>query len=165
LPCGNVAYKRDVLLSLGDALEGSLTPDLVLHERFNQQGLGMYVESQAIIAHDSLVTLGDLTTASFLFCRMFAARRVRTQQWGVWKRVVYGLATPAVSPVVALGRLIVARRRTPAGWAALVSYLPVLLAKCLSSALGESTGYLAGAGSSETRFIKWELHVDRSGDE
>ena len=54
LPCGNVAYKRADLLALGDELETLLTPDFVVHERFNEQGAGMYVESRAIVAHNSL---------------------------------------------------------------------------------------------------------------
>jgi hypothetical protein len=164
LPCGNVAYKRDLLLSLGAALEVTLTPDRVLHEQFNRRGLDMYVESQAIVAHDSLVTLSGLTAASFLFCRIFGARRAQTQKWSAWKRIAYGLATPAVSPLVALGRLMAARRRTQAEWGVFISYLPVVLAKSLSSALGESVGYLRGEGTSEAEFNKWELHVDRSGE-
>lgn len=165
LPCGNVAYKREVLLSLGDELESLLTPDFGLHERFNQRGLPMYIESQAIVAHDSLVRLSDLFAASFLFCRILASNRVRTQGWSRLRQIVYGLATPLVSPVVALWRLFAGRRHTPADWGAFVVYLPVVLIKGLASALGESAGYLVGAGSSEVQFVKWELHVDRSGEQ
>jgi hypothetical protein len=45
-----------------------------------------------------------------------------------------------------------------------VIYLPVILLKGVAAALGESTGYFAGPGSSETQFVKWELHVDRNGE-
>ncbi len=164
LPCGNVAYKRDALLSLNGELEDLLTPDFVVHERFNRQGLEMYVESQAIVAHDSLVRLRDLFAASFMFCRILASRRVQTQRWSGLRRVGYGLATPFVGPPVALWRLFASRRDTPADWGTLVMYLPVILVKGVASALGESVGYLAGAGSSEIQFVKWELHVDRNGE-
>lgn len=164
LPCGNVAYKRDVLLSLNGELEKLLTPDFVVHERFNSQGLPMYVESEAIVAHDSLVRLSDLFAASFMFCRILASRRVETQQWSGLKRVAYGLATPIMGPPIAVWRLFTSRRDTPSDWGALLAYLPVILVKGVSSSLGESVGYFAGAGSSETQFARWELHTDRNGE-
>ena len=162
LPCGNCAYNRDALLSLGDELDSLLTPDFIVHERFTQRGLDLYVESQAVVAHDGLVTLSDLIAASFLFSRILASNRVLTQRWRRLKRFGYGLATPVVSPAVALWRLFASRRNTPADWGTLLLYLPVVLIKGLASALGESVGYLFGAGSSEVQFDKWELHVDRS---
>lgn len=164
LPCGNVAYKRDLLLSLNDELENMLTPDFVVHERFNSQGLPMYVESQAIVAHDNLVRLRHLFAASFMFCRILASRRVETQRWTKMKRVGYGLATPIMGPPIALWRLFSSRRDTPADWGTLLIYLPVILVKGVASALGESLGYLAGPGESDAQFVKWELHVDRNGE-
>ena len=161
LPCGNVAYKRDALLSLGDEMESLLTPDFVVHERFNQQGSGMYVEARAIVAHNSLVELNQLLTSSFLFCRVLASKRVKSQRWNRVKQIGYGLATPIVSPLVAIWRLFSSRSETPSDWTSLVAYLPVVMAKGVASALGESVGYLFGAGSSEIQFIKWELHVGR----
>lgn len=162
LPCGNVAYKRDALLSLGDEMENLLTPDFVVHERFNQQGMGMYVESNAIVAHNSQVKLSDLLTSSFLFCRVLASKRADTQRWGRLKRIGYGLATPIVSPGVALWRLFSSHSDSPSDWSTLLMYLPVVLAKGVASALGESVGYLGGAGSSEIQFVKWELHAGRN---
>lgn len=162
LPCGNVSYKRDVLLSFGDELNSLLTPDFVVHERLIQRGLGLYVESQAIVAHDSLVKLSDLISASFLFCRILASNRVLTQRWSRLRRLGYGLATPVVSPGIALWRLFASRHGTSGDVGALLIYLPVVLIKGLASALGESVGYLVGAGSSEVQFVKWEVHIDRS---
>jgi len=134
-----------------------------LHERFNRQGLGMYVEGGALVAHDSLGTLPSLVSASFLFCRILAARRAETQRWHAAKRVAYGLATPIVAPAIAFWRLIAAPGQTAAGRAALVGYLPVLAIKFLSSAAGESLGYLAGVGrTTEAQFGEWELHIERT---
>jgi GT2 family glycosyltransferase len=164
LPCGNVAYKRDLLLALDGELEHLLTPDFVAHERFNSQGLPMYVESQAIVAHDSLVRLRHLFAASFTFCRILASSRVHSQRWNGLKRVAYGLATPIIGPPIAVWRLFSSRRDTPADFATLVFYLPVILVKGVASSLGESFGYFAGAGKSEAQFVKWELHVDRNGE-
>jgi hypothetical protein len=161
LPCGNVAYKRDDLLALGDEMEELLTPDFVVHERFNERGAGMYVESRAIVAHNSLVKLSQLLASSFLFCRVLASKRVQSQGWTRARQIAYGLATPVVSPIVAVWRLFASRSETPSDWTSLVAYLPVVVAKGVASAVGESAGYLFGAGHSEIQFIKWELHVGR----
>jgi hypothetical protein len=161
LPCGNVAYKRDDLLALGDQLDDLLTPDFVVHERFNERGAGMYVESRAIVAHNSLVKLSQLLASSFLFCRVLAAKRVQSRGWTRARQIAYGLATPVVSPCVAVWRLFATRSDTASSWTSIAVYLPVVLAKGVASALGESVGYLCGAGHSEIQFIKWELHVGR----
>ncbi len=157
LPCGNVAYKRDELLKLGDDLENLLTPDFVVHERFNEKGLSMYVESGAIVAHNSLVKLSQLLVSSFVFCRILASKRMEAQRWSRTRRLGYGLATPIVSPCIAIWRLFSSQTETPAEW----KYLPVVLAKGAACALGESVGYLFGAGSAEIDFVRWELHVAR----
>ncbi len=162
LPCGNVAYKREDLLALGDQLEALLTPDFVVHERFNERGAGMYVESGAVVAHNSLVKLSQLLASSFLFCRVLASKRVESQRWTRGRQIFYGIATPVVSPCVAVWRLFASRSETPSDWASLTAYLPVVVAKGVASALGEATGYLLGAGRSEIQFIKWELHAGRN---
>jgi hypothetical protein len=99
-----------------------------------------------------------------MFCRILASRRVETQRWSGPKRVAYGLATPFIGPPIALWRLFSSRRDDIATWGTLVIYLPVIIVKGVAAALGESVGYLAGAGKSETQFVKWELHVDRNGE-
>jgi hypothetical protein len=161
LPCGNVAYKRADLLSLRDEMENLLTPDFVVHERFNELGKDMYVESGAVVAHNSLVKLSQLLASSFLFCRVLAAKRAQSQRWNRARQIGYGLATPIVSPCVAIWRLFSSRSDTPSDWTSLVAYLPVVVAKGVASALGEATGYLFGSGSSEIQFINYELHIGR----
>src|SRR6476620_2919657 len=134
LPSGNVAYKRDELLKLGDDLENLLTPDFVVHERFNHQGSIMYVESGAIVAHNSLVKINQLLVSSFVFCRILASKRMEAQRWSRTRRLGYGVATPIVSPCIAMWRLFSTQSETPAEW----KYLPVVLAKGAACALGES---------------------------
>jgi hypothetical protein len=163
LPSGNVSYRRDLLVALGSDLEALLTPDFGLHEHFNQRDLKMFVEGSALVAHDSLGTLPNLASATYLFCRILAARRVETQRWSAVKRIAYGLATPLVSPAVAFWRLLAAPGQTTAERLALVTYSPVLAIKCLSAAIGESVGYLAGIGpATEAAFGEWELHIQRT---
>ena len=148
-------------MKLGDEMESLLTPDFGVHERFNQQGSSMYVESRAIVAHNSLVKLSQLLASSFVFCRILASKRIETQRWSRVRRVGYGLATPIVSPCVAIWRLFTSPGETPGERMMFVAYLPVVLATAVACALGESVGYLFGVGSSEIEFVKWELHVAR----
>jgi hypothetical protein len=162
LPNVNVAYKREVLLAMGEELESLLTPDFLLHERLNERGLPMCVESGALVANDSVIPVGRLISTSFVFCRILASRRARSLGWTRVHRIAHGLATPVVSPAVALWRLVGARGRT-AGGGSVFSYLPLVLLKDVASALGESVGYLIGEGSSEARFGDLELHTDRAG--
>lgn len=163
LPNGNVSYRRDLLLALGPDLEALLTPDFGVHEHFNRHNLGMYVEGAARVAHDSLGTLPSLASASFLFCRILAARRAEAQRWSAMKRAAYGVATPIVSPAIAFWRLLAAPGRTTAGRMTLIRYMPVFAIKFLASAAGESLGYLAGVGrTTEARFGRWELQVERT---
>jgi len=161
LPNVNVAYKRDVLLSMGEELESLLTPDFLMHERLSQRGLLMCVAADAIVANDSVIPVGRLLWTSFVFCRILASQRARVLGWSRMRRLAYGLATPAVSPAIAFWRLIADRGRS-AGGGSLLMYVPMVVLKDVASAFGESVGYLIGAGSSEARFGDLELHTDRT---
>lgn len=162
LPNVNVAYKRDVLLSVGEELESLLTPDFLMHERLNQRGLRMWVESEAVVANDSVIPVGRLVATSFVFCRILASKRARARGWSRIERIAYALATPVASPAIAFWRLVSARGAS-AGAGSLLVYLPLVVLKDVASAAGESVGYLIGAGSSEARFGDLELHTDRTG--
>jgi hypothetical protein len=160
LPNVNVAYKRDVLLSVGEDLVHLLTPDFLMHEHLNHRGLPMCVASDALVANDSVIPIGRLISTSFVFCRILASRRARGWSWS--QRLAYALATPVVSPAVAFWRLTRARSAS-AGGGSLILYFPMVVLKDVAAALGESVGYLIGAGASEARFGDLELHTDRAG--
>lgn len=161
LPCGNVAYKRDLLLSLGDELEVLLTPDYALHQRLTQMGHSLYVASNARISHSSFAQLSNVVNASFIFCCILAANRARSQSWSKGKRIAYAIATPVISPTIAVLRLAVSLRRRRELWLSALMALPVILVKALSSALGEAFGYVAREGNWKDKFSHLELHMER----
>ena len=148
LPYNNCSYKRETLLSLGPALEHSLTPDFNVHRELTRRGLGMCIEPRALAAHENFTRLGDLTAAQYHYCRHLAARRVR-EGWSPRRRAIYAVATPFGAPLVGLGRLL----RSLRGRASLVSDVmtafPVILVGALAGAVGESIGYAIGEGNSE----------------
>jgi hypothetical protein len=165
LPCGNVSYKRDILLQLGDELAGLLTPDFALHERFKQLGLRMYIASDAIVAHQSFVQIRNLAGASAVFCRLLAHHRAKTQMWNWGKRLLFALVTPLVSPPISFIRLMASAHRRQAGMGQLIFYLPILLLKSISSAAGEALGYLSRGENTDQQFSVLELNTPREQQE
>jgi len=161
IPCGNISYKRDVLLALGNDLEFFLTPDFAVFQRLAQQGAEFYLEPRAQVAHYSLNVFPGLVSSSIVFCRLLGARRAQTQKWNWSKRFFYGLATPLVAPVISIGRMVVSLRHRRALWGAFIAALPIVFVKQISSALGEAIGYFFGSGSAEAELSHIELNVER----
>ena len=161
IPCGNISYKRDLLLALGNELEFFLTPDFAAFQRLAEQGGEFYIEPRAQVAHYSLATFPDFVFSSIVFCRLLGARRAQTQEWNWSKRFFYGLATPLVAPVISIGRLVASLRHRRSLWGTFIEVLPVVCVKQISSALGETIGYLFGSGSAEADLSHIELNVAR----
>ena len=98
LPRNNVSYKRDALLSVDGPLEARLEVALTLHQQLLERGMALYVEPRVLVAHENLASLAVACRASFAFCRLLAAERVRSGAWGWPRRIVWGLATPLGAP-------------------------------------------------------------------
>jgi hypothetical protein len=161
LPNQNVSYKRDLLLSFGEQLETILTPDFTLHQVLLQRGLGMFVESRALAAHDNATHLPSLTRGHLAFARLLGARRAKSQSWGPVRRIVYGVLAPPVLPVLQALRLFASLRGRASLWPSVLAAMPVYLAAHLGAALGESQGYFFGEGRSELHLAHMELEVER----
>ena len=157
----NVSYKRDVLLPLGERLETLLDIDFNLHEELSRRGLPMFVEARALAAHQNYTSLAGECRAGWPYCRLLAAHRARVGPWGRPRRIVYGLLVPFGAPVVRLARLVHSLRGRGSLWPAFVAGLPMIMAMYLSDALGESAGYLLGAGKAERETLRYELETER----
>jgi hypothetical protein len=162
LPGNNVSYKRDLLLEFGEQLDTILCPDFIACEIFNKRGLPMFVESQALAAHEFYISLSDALQSNHTYCRLLAANRVHAQSWGKLKRIVYGIGTPLGAPTIKIARLLHSLRERRSLWRAFVTALPVLLPVYFWSAVGESLGYLFGQGSAEQDFNWYELKAKRT---
>ncbi len=160
----NVSYRRDLLLSFGAELESLLTIDFNLQERLGQRGVPMLVEARARAAHQNFSgALRDSITGHW-YCRLLAARRADTQHWSRRRRLVHGLGAPLGSPVIRLARLARSLPGRRPLWRDALLGLPLIAGWYVTDALGESLGYLLGAGRAEAEALRWELNEARDED-
>lgn len=164
LPGNNVAYRRKMLVKFGDRLENDLGIDFNIHEELGKQGYELAMSSKALIAHQNYNRISGLIRANYHYSKMLAANRISSHNWGIFKQAVYIVGTPIGSPFIRLFRIIKSLRgRQPLVWP-FISALPVIFITFCFSAVGESLGYLFGAGRSVEDFNKWELMTQRTKD-
>lgn len=157
----NVSYKRDVLLDLGEKLETFLDIDFNLHEELLRQQRQLFVEAQALAAHQNYASLRGECRSGRPYCRLLAAHRARVNGWSVPQRWLYGLLTPLGAPAIRLARLIRSLRGRSPLWRTFVSSFPMIVIMYISDSLGESAGYLFGTGKAERDVLKYELETER----
>ena len=160
----NVAYRREPLLSFGHGLADLLTIDFNLQEVLGKRGLRLVVEARARAAHTNFTSFARDCVTGYWYCRLLAARRAETQSWSTARRLVHGLGAPLGSPAIRLARLVRSLRgRQPLWWPTALA-LPLIAGWYLTDALGESLGYLFGAGRSEDEALRWELNESRDSE-
>jgi hypothetical protein len=158
-PTHNVAYKRQVLLDLGDGLERALTHGDQLTVLFRRERHRSYFEPAARIDHLNVARLGPWVRERFFSGILVAGRRA--QRWSALRRLVYLCGSPLI-PAVLLSRLRPAlamslrRHGLPRGT------IPAVIAGTIISTLGEVVGYAWGVGTStEGGMVELELHKVR----
>ncbi len=161
LPGNNVAYRTGELRALGARLEALLSPDFVIQDYFRRQGRPLFLESRAMAAHQNPERLGPMLAANHHYCRLLADRRATTQEWTPLRRVFYGLAALPAAPVIKLIRMVRQCGNDPEKRARLAASLPVVAITFAVSAVGESLGYLLGAGDAGRHFDWYELDAER----
>ncbi|HYN81312.1 MAG TPA: glycosyltransferase [Gemmatimonadaceae bacterium] len=160
----NVSYRRDLLLSFGSALDDLLAIDFNFQEVLNKRGIAMFVESRAVAAHQNFTSVTKEGITGHHYCRLLAAKRAETQSWTRTRRLIHGIGAPLGSPAIRLGRLLIGLRGRSELWVTVALGLPVIAVEYLFDALGESLGYLFGAGTAERETLRWELETERVGD-
>ena len=165
MPGNNVAYRRELLAQFGDRLSSDLGIDFNIHEALKKHGHDLGVSSKAEIAHQNYDRIIGLIQANYHYSKMLAANRISSHNWGFFKQAVYIVGTPIGSPFIRLFRIVKSLRgRHPLVWP-FISALPVIYITFFFSAIGESLGYLLGAGQSTEDFNKWELMQQRTKDQ
>ena len=159
----NVSYKRDILMSFGDRLEDVLTIDFNLQEILHKRGVPLFVESRALAAHQHFTNVMGEAVTGHHYCRLLAAKRVQTQDWSIGRRLLHGIGAPLGSPAIRLFRLLRGLRGRSELWPTAILGLPIIVTEYLFDAIGESLGYLVGAGNSEAYALRWELEEERAG--
>lgn len=156
IPGHNSSYKRDVLLTCGDALPGILEAESILQWHLRGHGHRFAIEPAARTCHENFSKLGASFPLRFHSGRLFAASRAR--DWSAARRAFYTCASPLI-PAVRLARTLGAARRVRVPLTLrLVCLLALLLAL---DGLGEAAGYATGSGGAMRRLTDLEFHRER----
>jgi len=123
----------------------------VIQELFRLHKRPMYLEGRATAAHHNFTNFAILITENIAHSRVVGAVRARALEWNAWKRLVHGLATPLVAPLIQMRRLINAVSPRPEQRRTLLVSFPVVFFSFLCSAAGESLGYLLGMGKADSQ--------------
>ena len=97
LPGHNSAYRRDLLLALGDGLEAAMESEFAIHIEWRAQGKRLWLEPTARVFHTNITDLLAHCRAACAFQRPWALRRANG--WGWPRRVGYALAWPLIAAV------------------------------------------------------------------
>lgn len=160
----NISYKLALLLEFGPELDTLLAIDFNLQELLGARGEPMFVEARALAAHQNFTSVIKESVTGHHYCRLLAARRAETQSWSMLRRLIHGLGAPLGSPAIRVARLLMGLRGRPGLLPTVLAGLPVILAEYTWDAVGESLGYLLGAGDSERSTLQWELETSRTGE-
>ncbi|HYN85105.1 MAG TPA: glycosyltransferase [Pyrinomonadaceae bacterium] len=158
LPGHNGSYKRDVLISYGDALEAMLDAESVLHWDLRARGHRLYLEPRARTFHQNFSVAAASVPLRFNGGRLFAASRARG--WPAWRRFLFAAAGPLIPAVrfARIAREVLKPGRPRRAWA---RSLPALAAGLVCDGAGEMVGYAFGPGRSMARLTDMEFHRRR----
>ncbi len=148
----NSAYKRDALLSLGSRLDDMLVRGGGLVEALQEAGHRFYVDARSNVAHVNPSRLQSTAELRFNAGRLYGASRAASG-WALWKRLLFA----AIGPPLRLQK--VARRAWSKRGAvpARPTIAGAFLMCALVDGLGETFGYLRGAGRSAEKLAVFEM--------
>jgi hypothetical protein len=155
-PTHNSSYKREVLLSMGPALETALAHGDEMTLRLKSGGHRTYFAPSAVIDHLNVTQLAPWLHERFLGGRLIAGRRA--MRWAWWMRLLYIVGSPLI-PAVVLSRIWrgvrQARRQTRLPFGT----LSALISAAMVSGMGELVGYTWGMGTgAEAQMTEYEMH-------
>jgi hypothetical protein len=157
----NSAYRRDLVLALGDDLRDLLEIESLLNARMVARGYRMGVEPAARFAHANEHVLLTFVEGDYIFSRLFGALRARAQGWTPEQRWSRVLGAPVI-PLIRVARLM---KRTalqqPQLLGLLVPALPAILAAEIASVCGQTIGLIFGEGDSRQKFLFYEMNAPR----
>lgn len=156
IPGHNSSYKRDVLLTCGDALPEILEAESILQWHLRGLGHCFAIEPAARTCHENFSKLGASFPLRFHGGRLFAASRAR--EWSGVRRALYTCAAPLIPVVRLLRTLQTARRVRVPLTVRLVAVLALLVAL---DGIGELAGYATGSGGAMRRLTDLEFHRER----
>ena len=156
IPGHNSAYRREVLLSLGDRLAPMIEAESVLHWQLARHGHRFAIDPRARTRHMNFSRLWPSIELRFHVGRQFGSRRVR--DWSRAKRALFAAGTPLI-PVVRLVRVLnlpIAHEQP----GIVLRSLPLLTLLVVAATLGELAGYLSARPGRSTEYLT-DIETDR----
>jgi hypothetical protein len=158
-PTHNSSYKREVLLSIGPALETTLAHGDEMTLKLKSGAHRTYFEPSAVIDHLNVTQIAPWLHERFLGGRVIAGRRALRWPW--WMRLLYVVASPLI-PVVVLSRIWPGVRHARRETRLPFGTLPAIIIGAMVSAMGEMVGYAWGVGTGvEEQMTEYEVHKVR----
>jgi hypothetical protein len=155
-PTWNVAYKKAVLLDLGDRLDGALSHGDELAVELHARGHRAYFEPSAKLDHANISQPFWWLQQRYL-CGLLVASS-RKARWPRSKRLMYICASPLI-PFVVLSRLIRPLKSLARSGTLPLATAPLLVAGAITRTAGEVVGYARGSGAhAQDRMDEYELH-------
>ena len=156
LPGHNSAYRRDVLVALGDRLAGMIEAESVLHWELARGGHRLTQAPDAVTRHVNFSRFWPSVELRYHLGRMFAARRAG--DWSAARRVAYAAAFPLIAVVrlVRIARLGIGSHEP----ARIVTALPMVALMVMVSSLGEAIGNITRAVGSSAQYLS-DIEHDR----
>lgn len=157
----NSAYRRDVVLGLGDDLLDLLEIESLLDWRLAERDMVLYVEPDAKFAHANEHIVLAFWEGNYIFSRLFGALRAQAQGWSFADRWLRVLAAPLL-PLLRVARLLrFAAARRPTDLALILRGLPYIITAQYASVVGQSIGLVFGEGRSRQQFLFYEMNMVR----
>ena len=158
IPIHNSAYKRSILLEFAD-LEHLLSGGNELMLRLRANGHRLYFEPAAKLDHLNMSR--PVSWIAERYVQGLIVARSRIGDWSRARRLLYVCASPAI-PLVIFSRVIEPVRRLRRRQPLPRGTYGALLANALVLAVGETVGYMRGAGNEAARRLaEYELHKVR----
>lgn len=154
----NSSYKRDLLLAYGARLDAMLESETVMQFDLSRRGHTFWLEGTTYTAHTCFGRWRPWLAASLWHARSFAAHRSAT--WSFARRMLYTVTAPLL-PFLRINRIrhSVARGKWSPG--ARIKLYGALLIGLAFDAVGESLGYVLGAGDTSAQSVEHEFHRER----
>ncbi len=150
------AYRRAILLGLGDELDELLECETTLQNRLLAQGHRLYFEPAAQTDHVNVSRADHLIQMEYHNYRAFAANRAAHGGWSTARRMLYIAGSPLI-PFVRGYRTYREVRRTGRFRELAAPMAPAVIIGLTAGAIGEVMGYVFGPGDSPKSRITFEL--------
>ena len=157
VPIYNAAYRRDILLELGDRLAPALAHGDELPGSMRARGLRCYFEPAARIDHVNVARGRDWIRERYVAGLLIASYRVR--RWPAARRLLY-IGGSALIPFVLTARVLPGIQRTAREMKLPAGTIPAIAFGMFVKAAGELAGY-AGLPVEQGERDMWEYEMHK----